>query len=457
MSAPLTRFLVRCGAGSPEVLARCSTTETMRFVTAGGTVLATALIAFIAFTFVGRSMLHLQAAPSVVLGGFWFLVILNLEVYIQSSMKRQDSAGNTAAMALPRIALGAVIAFMLSPFVLLVIFGSEDEAQVTRDKNASKIAAMKPVEYRYAEVPALQTKIGQLEAELTTPASYGEKLFSSPEYTALAKRYGKAREEARTATSAAAARQAKRTAEDFLQEMGPVRQQLLAEEREDHAAKLHNAEAAIHADRERLIPLERGRQAAKQEVDERYAAKSGLADKIEALGALAARSSAVNEERWILFIFLMCVDLSPALLKTATLLGRRTEYEQVEEELRRGNIAGAKAEADLAAQEAERDVAEELEIQRKIGEARKSATLTAQLEWDKITTGILRDGLKPHIEAWAHATVEEHASALTEDIGRQGREATPETGAPPARGSRGSLDDLARRRSERPRRRDRRP
>jgi hypothetical protein len=401
-----------------NVLESCPEEEP-RFVGAGGAVLTTSAMAFVAGSFAARGLLHLELVVSVVFGLGWALVIMNLERYLQASIRRQATPMGTVASALPRLALAVLLGLVITPFLLLVVFQTEDRIQVTVDRNEKLAHAREALEHQYASVPRLERQVATAEDDLSTPAPVGKTLQTSPEYQALARRYGRFRSEARSATSPAAAQANDRAANDTLQELEPLRAKLLAEEEKDDAVARTERQQQLLEARRQLTPLQAKLQAKRTELEKRYREPTGLADQLEAMSVLTRRNATVRWEKDILLLFIIAVDTIPALLKMLMLLGRPTIYEQVLEHVESASVTEVRLSEDLRAKEAELDAEQQLQIQRAVGEARVTAQVAAQQEWDETTLQTLRETLKPHLTEWARASAESYAAALREDIESQ--------------------------------------
>jgi hypothetical protein len=382
-----------------NVLESCPEEEP-RFVGAGGAVLTTSAMAFVAGSFAARGLLHLELVVSVVFGLGWALVIMNLERYLQASIRRQATPMGTVASALPRLALAVLLGLVITPFLLLVVFQTEDRIQVTVDRNEKLAHAREALEHQYASVPRLERQVATAEDDLSTPAPVGKTLQTS-------------------ATSPAAAQANDRAANDTLQELEPLRAKLLAEEEKDDAVARTERQQQLLEARRQLTPLQAKLQAKRTELEKRYREPTGLADQLEAMSVLTRRNATVRWEKDILLLFIIAVDTIPALLKMLMLLGRPTIYEQVLEHVESASVTEVRLSEDLRAKEAELDAEQQLQIQRAVGEARVTAQVAAQQEWDETTLQTLRETLKPHLTEWARASAESYAAALREDIESQ--------------------------------------
>jgi hypothetical protein len=414
-----------------EALARCPQ-ETPRFLGAGGAVLTTSVMAMLAGGFAAHGLLHVPIVPAMIFGLLWALAIMNLERYLQASIRRQATPLATIASALPRLALAVLLGLVITPFLLLVVFHAEDKVQVTVDRNEKLAHASEALEHQYAAVPALARQVTKLEGQLSTAPAAGQILQSSPEYHALAKRYGRFRSEAESAANPAVALADSRAANDTLSELGPLRSRLLSEEEE--ASKLAHSQRQnqLGEAKARLGPLQAKLAAKRGELEARYGHPAGLADQLEALNVLTSRQGTVRWERDILLLFMIAIDTIPALLKTLSLLGQRTPYEQTLHEIEQADATEVRLTEQLRANEVALETEQTLEIHQAVGRARVAAQIEAQKEWDQTTLEILSETLKPHLAEWARASAESYARQLREDAGTE-RAPRPHTTRPPLR------------------------
>lgn len=413
------RFNALClwlSAADRSVLATVPESEAIRFVGAGGAVLTTTFMAWLAGSFAAKGLLHLGLIVSVLFGAAWALAIMNLERYIQSSIRRQSTPGWTILSAVPRLGLAILLGLVITPFLMLVVFHTEVRQQVTVQKNEKLANAKAALGRQYATVPQLKQQIAQLEAGVNTPSQVGRALQTSPAYHALAKRYGRFLSESRDALDAATAHRYAHAAEATLAEMGPLRSQLLAEEAEDNTARRTQQRGELEVAQRELAPLQARLNEKQGELERRYRERAGLADQLEGLSALTGKNGTVSWESTVLLLFIMAIDVIPALLKTLMCLGRKSAYEVASDETEAAAIREVQANEQLRAGEAERAADEQRRVQDAVGQARVEGQIVAQTEWDETTMTTLRETLRPHIQEWAHATAEQYAEELKRDI-----------------------------------------
>ncbi len=416
MKERLHRLCVWLSAADTEVLATIPEAEATRFVGAGGAVLTTTFMAWLAGSFAAHGLLHLELIVSILFGAAWALAIMNLERYIQSSIRRQSTPGWTVLSAAPRLALAILLGLVITPFLMLVVFSTEVRQEVTVQKNEKLADAQAALTHQYASVPQLKAQIAQLESAVDTAPQVGRALQTSPEYRALAQRYGRFESEARSAPNQQVAQQDAHAAAATLAEMGPLRVQLLGEEAEGHSAAQVQQRSQLQQARQQLAPMQTRLDEKQAELERRFRERPGLADQLEGLSALTGRNGTVSWESTLLLLFIMAIDVIPALLKTLACVGRKSAYEIAADEAEEATIREVRADEQLRAGEAERAADEQRQVQDAVGNSRVESQIAAQTEWDEQTMDTLRDTLRPHLQEWARATAQQYAEELKRDI-----------------------------------------
>jgi hypothetical protein len=430
--------LVWLAAADREVLADSPEEDRHRFVAAGGAVLATTGMAFLSGTFTFHQMLHASLTVAILLGLAFALTIMNLERYVQASIKRQGTALLTLLSAVPRFALAFLMGLVLSIPLLLVVFGTEVNLQASNDRSAELFTARQAIERQFHEIDQLQRRADTLEGQIHTIKT-GTALKTSPAYRALGRRLSKLQELRRTTADKHLARSYARQAEGTLKQIRPLRQQLLHDEGvqtdEAHAAQRREL-ATVHR---ALDPMLTERDRKIGELGRKYRGDPGLADRIKALDELAKHNTAVAWLKKVLWLFVLTIDSLPALLKTLTCMQRKSVYEETLEarELRmtQTTVRVERARTDNAI----RDATAYYEAQSEIAAERLAQHVELQKEMDDIYMRAVRDELKPRAEAAARRAAARYADQMEDYLsGSSSEPADPaaETAGERARGPR---------------------
>jgi hypothetical protein len=122
-------FMAWLGGGDHALLERVPQ-ERARFVQMAGVVLTTAGIAVVSMTFALHDGIKAPLSAAVVLALLWGLVILNLDRFLVLSMGDTRNRVRLVLITLPRLALAAVLALVISTPLVLRIFASDINQQL---------------------------------------------------------------------------------------------------------------------------------------------------------------------------------------------------------------------------------------------------------------------------------------------------------------------------------------
>ncbi|MEQ8535294.1 MAG: DUF4407 domain-containing protein, partial [Imperialibacter sp.] len=133
-----TSFFWFCSGASHSLLKRCPT-ESARFVSIGGAVFFTGLLAAVS----GGFALHAVFGNywiATLFGLLWGLMIFNLDRFLVSSLKKNENKWEEWLMAAPRIVLAVLIAIVVAKPLELRIFQPEIAAELVLIKEEQKTA-----------------------------------------------------------------------------------------------------------------------------------------------------------------------------------------------------------------------------------------------------------------------------------------------------------------------------
>lgn len=124
----LTSFFHFCAGANASILKRTPTDQN-KYAGIGATVFFTGIFAAIAGGFALFSVF--KSIPIALLFGIlWGLMIFNLDRYIVMSIKKKDNAWKEFTMALPRLVLAILIAFVIAKPLELKLFQSEINSEL---------------------------------------------------------------------------------------------------------------------------------------------------------------------------------------------------------------------------------------------------------------------------------------------------------------------------------------
>jgi Domain of unknown function (DUF4407) len=118
-------FLAWLGGGDLEILARAPGSERTRFIQMAIVLLTTSGIGALSMTFALHNGVQTSLVVAVVGGFVWGFIILNLDRFLVLSMGHSRDRKRLLLMALPRLALAAVISLVVATPMTLRIFAND--------------------------------------------------------------------------------------------------------------------------------------------------------------------------------------------------------------------------------------------------------------------------------------------------------------------------------------------
>ena len=171
-------FMAWLGGGDRELLAQVPQERT-RFTQMAGVLLTTAGIAVLSMTFALHDGVKVPLAVAIVLGLLWGVVILNLDRFLVLSMGFTRDRARLLWLSLPRFALAALLAFVISTPLVLRVFASDinDQLAIMHQDQSRQLAALENGSGEQQEADSLQQQItadqqilgGQLPGHVTSP------------------------------------------------------------------------------------------------------------------------------------------------------------------------------------------------------------------------------------------------------------------------------------------------
>ena len=124
----ITSFFLFCAGADQSILKR-TPTDVNKYASIGATVFFTGVFAAIAGGFALFSVFK-SVFISILFGVVWGLMIFNLDRYIVMSIKKKDNRWQEFGMALPRIVLAVLIAFVIAKPLELKLFETEINSEL---------------------------------------------------------------------------------------------------------------------------------------------------------------------------------------------------------------------------------------------------------------------------------------------------------------------------------------
>ena len=124
----MRKILFAVAGARPEILEKCPT-ERVRFESLGCAILITSVMATISMWFALYSAMGVNLIIALLGALVWGLIILGIDRWLVTSLPA--SGGRRLRMALPRLVLALLLGTLISTPIVLRIFQSEINAQIT--------------------------------------------------------------------------------------------------------------------------------------------------------------------------------------------------------------------------------------------------------------------------------------------------------------------------------------
>lgn len=296
----LTSFFHFCAGADGSILRRTPTDQN-KYAGIGATVFFTGIFAAIAGGFAIFSVFK-SATIAVAFGIFWGLMIFNLDRYIVMSIKKKDKPWKEFAMALPRLVLAILIAFVIAKPLELKLFQTEIR---------SELVLMEQERYKEQEA-ALRSRFVPDMDRLTAKITALEAAIDQKQII-------------RDERNLSAVQEADGTGGSGMRNLGPI-----------YNAKKKDAELAqaeLDATIADLSPQIQDRRSERQKVEESLSSTltdleranlDGFAAQMDALGRLGDQSSTIFWASIFITFLFIAIETAPLFVK---LMSDRSPYD----------------------------------------------------------------------------------------------------------------------------------
>ena len=158
----INEFLWTCAGVNKNIL-RLYPSEYAKYAGSGGTILFTAMMAFISGSY-AMFFVFSNAILSLIFGIFWALLIFNLDRFIVNSMHtdgKDTLSWKKIQTAMPRIIMAIFLGIVISTPLEMKIFNDRIESQLLKD-NIERINSAKNESSDYKTISLLQAEQNQL-------------------------------------------------------------------------------------------------------------------------------------------------------------------------------------------------------------------------------------------------------------------------------------------------------
>lgn len=284
----LQKFFILCSGADADILKTCSKGEQNKYAGIGATVFFTAVMAFIASAYALFTVFD-NVYTAVFFGLIWGLLIFNLDRFIVSTIKKNNSFKSEFIQATPRIILAVIIAIVISKPLEMKIFEKEINQVLLEEKNEMTLANKQQIATQYTpKLEQLNADILKLKNEITAKELETNTLYDT--YIA----------------------EAEGTAGTKLLGKGPV----YKEKRDKHDASLAELQALKQTNADKITALETQISA----LDLEYADQVDTTQPIiNGFDGLMARINALDKLPWLpsffIFLLFLAIETSPIIAK----------------------------------------------------------------------------------------------------------------------------------------------
>lgn len=164
----LKKSFLLCSGADLDLINSCSSGEQNKYVGIGATVFFTAVMATIAASYALFTVFD-NPYIAIFFGVIWGLLIFNLDRFIVSTIKKNDSKWKEFLQATPRIVLAIIIAVVISKPLELKIFEKEINQVLLTQKNELTLQNKEQLAQQFEpEILKLQNGIKSLKNEISS-------------------------------------------------------------------------------------------------------------------------------------------------------------------------------------------------------------------------------------------------------------------------------------------------
>ncbi|MHA7129937.1 DUF4407 domain-containing protein [Algoriphagus namhaensis] len=302
----LTRFFWFCSGANFAILKR-TPTESNKYVGIGATVFFTGVLAALAAGYALFTIFQ-SLLPAVIFGLLWGLVIFNLDRFIVSSMRKKEKAWAEWKLAIPRLVLAVLLAFVISKPLELKMFEREINRELDKQKTLFIAESKANLAKGFPEIQELENNILALKAEVDEAESFRNQV--QKEYDA--ERFGE--KTSGTSGIVGLGTNAKKKEE-----------QLDAAQRDLDQLRTRN-QARVDTLEKQIRDFMALRQAEFEKQQPGIDGFDGLAARIDAMSRLTEESAAMALANMFIILLFIAIETSPIFVK---LISARGPYDEL--------------------------------------------------------------------------------------------------------------------------------
>ena len=361
MSKP-GQFLITLSGARPDILALCPG-ERIRFQSLGWAILITAGMAVVSMWFALTSAMGVAAYMALPLALLWGLVIMGIDRWLVTSLPH-DGSSRRWLLATPRLVLAILIGSLISTPIVLRVFESEinNQISVIKENNEATFLSSQQHSSVQARITKWQNTVTNLEqviasngAQPINPASdpvvqglttqlNNERTVAAQDYHAWqCQLYGGCGSPQGSGPLASASKQRYLADENQIStltnEISTREQTLQDNSAAAQQTRLQQAKNALPNAQAQLAAAQGEENSLLNNFQGTNSASNGLLIRLEALDQLTAKGGSLSLVRWLLFLLFLVIEILPVSVK---LMQRPGLYEQIAETADRQQLRKAK-------------------------------------------------------------------------------------------------------------------
>jgi len=341
-------LLIAISGARPEVLDQCPT-ERIKFQSLGWAILITCGLATLSMWFALTSAMGFNAVMSFPIAVVWGLIIMGIDRWLVTSMPLDGK--RKLLIAAPRLALAILLGSLISTPIVLRIFESEinNQISVIKETNEANFLSSQQNSSVQAQVTKWQNTVNNLQAVIDSHGAKPINPSSDPVVQGLTTQLNNERKTAATDYQAwqcqlyggcgapkgngplAQASHARYENDEtlianFTNEITAREQVLQATDANSQKTRLQQAQNALPAAQAQLTAAQAEETTLRNNFQSTNGATNGLLIRLKALDQLSAGSTTLLTARWLLFALFLVIEILPVTVK---LLQPQGNYERI--------------------------------------------------------------------------------------------------------------------------------
>ena len=337
----MSDFLVKLAGAQPQILERCPT-ERLKFQSLGWAILITSGIATVSMWFALYSAMGINPFLALLIALLWGLVIMGIDRWLVTSMPARGS--KRWKVAIPRVVLAVLLGSLISTPIVLRLFQSEINTQISviKQQRASAFIASQQHSSVNQQVTYWRTQVANLEKVVNSGGQQPLDPSSDPVVQSLTSQrtkelgseqtyyaqwqcqlYGQSTGGSHCTRGNGVLAQASQQAYDgAVQQVGALTSEITQREKvlsaQDTASqqtRYQQAAGALPGAKEQLAAATAEENTLQSNFEANNFKTNGLLIRLQALNQLSGNDFTLNSARLLIFLFFLVIECLPVTVK----------------------------------------------------------------------------------------------------------------------------------------------